>query len=362
LAQNLNRFDLVRKGYDTQAVDQQLRQLNAELVRLSEQNAELQTQLRNTRVQLVESEAALANAKNPNFASLGAKAATILSSAQQISAELELDAASHAERIATEAKQEADRLTQESESNYQSVVDDAKRRASRKIAAAELEAKQIRAEAMAQAESTRKEAELEAARTRGMVATEVASLRSTAKRELAQKETELLARHQAKLNLLLAENLTGSELLKEKEQAQLEAVLAERRAEAEAEYLAKHLEAVSATEQYLDSAKRDLIELSQAAANLRLEIETLELEASLTQRRILQEARDTADAVIRSAEVEARNLIFQAKENVIANEHSATQKLSNLQNQVASIETYLENLRSLVIDGFPIKDADGTKD
>lgn len=362
MAQNLNRFDLVRKGYDTQAVDQQLRQLNAEFVRLTEQNAELQTQLRNTRSQLIESEAALANAKNPNFAALGAKAATILSSAQQIAAELELDAASQAQRIVTEAKQEAQRLSQESESNYQSVVDDAKRRVARKIATGELEAKQIVTAAQSQAEKIIKDAELGAARTRGMVATEVASLRSTAKRELAQKETELLARHQAKLNLLLAENLSGSELLKQKEQAQLEAVLAERRAEAEAEYLAKHQEAVSATEQYLTLAKQDLVELSQAAANLRLEIETLELEASLTQRRILQEARDTSDAIIRSAEVEARNLIFQAKENAIATERNASEKLSNLQNQVASIETYLENLRSLVTEGFPTKDANGTKD
>ncbi len=361
MAQHQNRFDLVRKGYDPQAVDQQLRQLNVELVRLTEQISELQTSLRNTRQQLVESEAALGAAKNPNYASLGSTAATLLSAAQQISAELESEAKSKAEKILFDAKAEANRLIESSEATYQSVVEDAKRRAARKISAAEIEAKLIVNEAKNHADQVRQEAEKDAARTRGLVATEVASLRSTAKRELAQKEAELIAKHAAKLNLALAGELTGSELLKEKQMAQLEAVLSERRAEAETEYLAKHQEAVTATEQYLESAKSDLTELSQTSANLHLEIETLELEASMTQRRILQEARDQADALIRSAEVEARNLINQAGEKAIETEKRSVENLKNLQNQVASIEIYLKNLRSLVNESFPTKDADGAK-
>jgi hypothetical protein len=361
LAQQFNRFELVRKGYDPQAVEQQLRQLQAELVRLGEQNAELQNQLRTTRVQLAESEAALSAAHSPNFAALGAKAANILSSAQQIAAELELDAKTVADRIISDARNQADKLVATSEASYQSVVEDGKRRAQRKISVAELEAKQIIADATATAEKLLKQAELEAARTRGLVATEVSALRTTTRRELAQKEAERESVFAAKVNLLLADKLTGNELLKDKERAQLEAVLTERRAEAEAEYLAKHQDAVAATASYLESAQQDLSELSQTAANLRLEIETLELEASLTQRRILQEARDKADGVIRSAEIEARNLIANAQEKARKTELDASEQLNNLQNQAASVEIYLENLRSLVTEGLLTKDFDGTE-
>lgn len=361
MAQNPIRFELVRKGYDPQAVDQQFRQLNAEILRLSDANSDLQQQLKRTRQQLQESEAELAASSSPNFAALGLKSATIFAKVQQIAHELELDATTEAKALIDNAKNESEAMAQESEATYQSVVEDAKRRAAREIGSAKTEAGLILKKAQADSEKLRIEAEQEAARIRGMVATEVASLRTTAKRELSAKEAELEAKHKGQLNLALSKELTGSELLSEKEKAQLEAVLSERRAEAEAEYLAKHQEAVAATEAYLESAKKDLQELAQAAANLRLEIETLELEATVTQKRIIREARDQADGLIRAAEVEARNLVHQAREEAIQRTKAADANLTNLQNKVASIEIYLENLRSLVTDGFPTKDADGAE-
>lgn len=361
MAQSFDRFELVRKGYEPAAVEQQLRQLNLELARLNELSSDLQNQLKNTRAQLAESESALAAAKNPNFAALGAIAANILSSAQQIAAELEIDAKALSAKLTGEAKTEAQEILESAQANYDSVVADGKRRAQRKISTAEIEAGQIRAKAETEAAEIIKRAEKEAARIRGSVATEVAAIRTLAKREIAKTEADLVSKYAAKENLLLAETLTGAELLTDKQLSQLEAVIAERRAEAEEQYLTKHQEAVAATEQYLASATSDLQELTQTAANLRFEIETLELEASMTQRRIIQEARDKADALVLAAEIESRELVGSAGERAKALKASAEEKLVILQNQAAAVELYLQNLRSLVTEGLLDRDVDGAK-
>ena len=107
-------------------------------------------------------------------------------------------------------------------------------------------------------------AEREASATRGAVATEAARLRATAKRE-----TELL-RAKTERDLaekkLIAERQRGREidwerareLLTEEARIDLELELTARRAEAEAEYLAKHQEAVALTQKYLDEANANL--------------------------------------------------------------------------------------------------------
>jgi predicted nuclease with TOPRIM domain len=58
-----SRFEIVRRGYDPQPVERELKALSAELVRLKEQNAELQAEtLRlNQRLQETEQELGLRN-------------------------------------------------------------------------------------------------------------------------------------------------------------------------------------------------------------------------------------------------------------------------------------------------------------
>jgi hypothetical protein len=151
-----------------------------------------------------------------------------------------------------------------------------------------------------------------------------------------------------------------SEQLSEHAQSKLEAALSARRLEAELEYQSKHEEAVATTKGYIESALNDLEGLNQSIAGLRLEIETLELQAASSQRTILQEARDKAEALMHAAEIESRSLTQQAHLNAKDIKLQAEQNVVVLQNQTAAIETYLENLRTLVSEQLTQGRANGT--
>lgn len=110
----------------------------------------------------------------------------------------------------------------------------------------------------------------------------------------------------------------------------------------------RHGEAVRQTEQYLESAKQDLAELQQAAAVLRLEIQALELDAGRTQAKLIQQAREKAEAIIHAAELEAGQLKLDAEKAIAARQKAAQLELNKIDNRVASSEIYLENLRSVV--------------
>ena len=359
MAGEFNRFEITRKGYDPSAVERELRELNAQLLRLSTANTELTERLRATALQLSQSEAALEATKSPNFAALGAKAANILSSAQQIASELELDAQQVSEQILAEAKLEAENLRLSAQQHYDSVVNQATRRAQRKIAAAEQDAEREISRAKTRAAEIVSEAEREAARTRGMVATEVAAMRSRSKRAIAAQEAESEATRLAREALALESSLSGEEKLSKAAQKRLEATLALLRAETEAENLENNQKTIAEAEQYLDLAKQDMATLSGKVAELRLELETLELEATKTQKQMIAQARDKADALVAAAELEAEEITSQARELGQREMTQADAEVRNLKNQAAAIEIYLENLRSLVT-GELSRRSDGT--
>jgi len=173
-------------------------------------------------------------------------------------------------------------------------------------------------------------------------------MRTTSKRELAAKEQELEAKYASKEFLLSSG--TENEKMQEKVLAELEAQIAQRRKEAEAEYLEKHKDAVLQTQQYLESAQKDILDLKQAAKTLRLEVQTLELETSKTQARMLSEARDKAEALVRSAELESVAMGSAAQDEAAELVRTAKAELAELENKVLSSKTYLENLRSVVAD------------
>jgi hypothetical protein len=174
-------------------------------------------------------------------------------------------------------------------------------------------------------------------------------MRTTAKRELEARQQELEARFASK-EYLLSSDISVEDKVREKLVAELEAQIAQRRKEAEAEYLAKHNEAVLQTQQYLESAQKDITDLKQAAKTLRLEVETLELETSKTQSRMLTEAREKAEALVRSAELEAVATGSSAQAEAAELVRNAKAELAELENKVLSSKTYLENLRSVVAD------------
>ncbi|SCX09668.1 hypothetical protein [Candidatus Aquiluna sp. UB-MaderosW2red] len=349
MPQEFNRFEIVRKGYDPAMVEREINEINSELVRLNELTVESQTALKNALASLEEAQLTVSQTEKPNFAALGSKAAMILSNAQLIATELEQNSQIVAQQITARAELAAVELGDQAESNYEATIIEANRRASRILNIAESEAKQILEQATKDSQSLTRANEIQNAQARGLAATEVAALRATTKREIDLLSAKLEADYAAKVNLITNDlDLQGK--LKEKQQAKLEAALAARRLDAEQEYQTKHQEAVATTQGYLESAIADLSGLNQSIAGLRLEIETLELQAASSQRTILQEARDQAEALLHAAQIESRNLTQLANLNAKDIERKAEQNITLLQNQTAAIETYLENLRNLVTE------------
>lgn len=351
-----SRFELVRRGYDPLPVDREIRALNLEVNRLREQNLELSEQLKVINHKLAQAEQEISLRSQPNYSALGTKAATILSTAEELAMELSQQAQQQADELIRSVEADLQARTQEIEQRYQEQLATSERRSERRLSEAEIDAKQITQQAESKARQLILEAEAEAGRIRGQVATEIAAMRVSATRELEARRAQLEAEF---ANRNLNATSDAEESVKERVRQELEAQLAQRRKAAEQEYEAKHQEAVRQTQQYLEAAQKDITDLKLAARTLRLEVETLELEATKTQTRMLQEARDRAEALVHVAELEAVALSDQAQREAFDLVRNARAELENLQNAVLSSKTYLNNLRSVVAEVEKLEVADG---
>ena len=344
-----SRFEIVRRGYDPQAVDREIKVLSAEIVRLQETSNELAEQLRLMSQKLTDAEQEISLRAQPSYSALGSKASNLISNAEEIAIKLRQDAQAEAEElIARNEKELAERLS-DLEQRYEEQLSSAERRSNRRISAANLEAEQLEKQAEQKAQELVKEAEQEAARIRGQVATEIASMRTTARRELEQRKAELESQFASKQYLLSTE-IKLEDRAKEVVLAELEAQIATRRKDAENEYLEKHQEAVRQTQQYLESAQNDITELKRLAAKLRLEVQTLEMETSKSQAKMLQEARSRAEALLHSAELEAVAISSSAQEEAGKLLRNAKAELASLENAVSSAKAYLKNMSRVVTE------------
>jgi hypothetical protein len=349
LASEHNRFQTARRGYDPAAVERELVSINSELVRLQSQNAELAAALKSTRQQLAQAETELEASRAPNYSSLGSKAAELLITAESIALELSQQTELELEGQRLSTAIELAELQAKAEASYQEQLQAATRRSARAMATAKHEAELLVAQAMQKAEAITKEVEREAAKVRGRAATEVAAIRSNAVREIelrrAQAEKDI-----AQQRYLLAESFGDDERAEELAKTKLEAALSERNRQAEAEFTDKHGEAVRQSEQYLASAKHDLSELQQSIALSRLEIQALEMDAGNTQARLIQDARERAEAIVHAAELEATELKLAAQKEIAKSQKDAKIALKVIENRVAASDIYLKNLRSVVLD------------
>ena len=348
-----SRFELVRRGYDPAPVDRELRALNLEIYRLQEQNLELSESLKQINLRLQQAEQELALQTQPSYSALGTKAATILSTAEELAIEVTERAKREAQAFTEQTEQQLAERVSEAEQRYQELLEASERRSTRRISEAEIEAKQVLNQAESRSRQLVLEAEAEAARLRGQVATEIANMRVAVVRELELRKAELEAEF-AKRSLNATSDVDTA--ARERVLAELNAQIELRRKDAELEYTEKHQEAVRQTQGYLESAQKDITDLKLAARTIRLEVETLELEASRTQTRMLKDARDRAEALIHSAELEA--VAMSARAQAEANELvlNAKVELANLQNAVLSSKTYLKNLRSVVAEVEKLED------
>jgi len=90
-------FPIVMRGYDREAIDGVLRDLRRQILNLSTQNAQLATELREANEKASRLEKELAETAAPSYASVGARAALILSTAEQQA--LEIVSEARAERV-----------------------------------------------------------------------------------------------------------------------------------------------------------------------------------------------------------------------------------------------------------------------
>jgi cell division septum initiation protein DivIVA len=347
-------FATAIRGYDRDAVDEAIRILRKELLQVNGINAQLVSELREKSELLENLQAQLSEVGSPNYASVGTRAALILSTAEEQSLRIVADAEAQRSRVLGDLEEELVNLRAEAKEYYDSLVSEAQRRSERLQSTAKAEYDEILRDAAEKASDLINEATREAGAIRGNIATEAAKLRSTTKREteamkadVARKLSEQRLIEFRKLNKE-ANVAAAGELVSEQFRIDLDLELSGRRAEAEAEYLKKHQEAVAATQKYLDDAQSSLTTAQVRANAARLEAETLEAAAKSVNKRTKDEAREKAEEILVAAQTEARAIVAEA-ENKARNEvRRLKAAIGKLNDERDAVAIYLKNLRTVV--------------
>jgi cell division septum initiation protein DivIVA len=354
LSANETNFAVVLRGYDRAAVDDAILDLRKELLQLSALNTQLASELRDANKKIEELQAELAEVGEPSYAGVGARAALILSTAQDQATRVISEAETQRAQILNNTNLESDDLKHEAKGFYDALVAEAQKRADRLISAGRAEAEQIVSEARSEALRLRDEATREAGTIRSAIATEVAKQRANAKRQTEKLKTSV-ERDLAERKLLALRDNTAeldmkraAELISEQARIDLELELTARRDEAEAEYLEKHQEAVATTQKYLDDANAQLALALNLTNTARLEAETLEAAAKSLHKSSRDSAKAQAEAIVAAAEAEARVLTSQARLEASRTQRDALAQLANYQVEREAVTVYIDNLATLV--------------
>ena len=354
MAADETEFPTAVRGYERGAVDDAIKDFRKELLNLTALNNQLALELREAQNRLIDLDQQLAENKSPSYAGVGAKAAQILSTAEDLANRVVADA--EAERTAILAGIETDIEQRKSDSQeyYDELVAEAQRRADRIINSAKTDYEDALSKANREAQRLIDEAMREAGGIRGAISTEVARMRATAKRDIEVKSAES-DRVLAERRLILERQLTSEiqeqltvALISEQARIDLDLELTARRAEAEKEYQRKYQEAVSQTQKYLDDANAQLSTALTRVATARLEAETLEVGARSINKKTVDEAREKAEAIIAAAELEARTDLSDAQAKVAARLNKLDNEERKLALEKEGILTYLKNLKQVI--------------
>jgi len=354
LAADETEFPIAVRGYERGAVDDAIKDFRRELLNLTALNNQLALELREAQNRLIELDKQLAENISPSYAGVGAKAAQILSTAEDLANRVVADA--EAERIAILAGIETDieQRKADGQEYYDELVAEAQRRADRIINSAKTDYEETLAKANLEAQRIIDEALREAGSIRGAISTEVARMRATAKRDIEVKASES-DRVLAERRLILERQLTGDiqeqlavALVSEQARIDLDLELTARRAEAEKDYQRKYQEAVAQTQKYLDDANAQLSTAITRVTTARLEAETLEIGARSINKKIIDEAREKAESIIAAAELEARSDLAEAQAKVATRLHKLDNEERKLALEKEGILTYLNNLKQVI--------------
>ena len=347
-------FPIALRGYERSAVEDALRDIRKDLMRLSAQNAQLVQELKETSAAREQAEAQIAEADNPTYSGVGARAALILSTAEDQAATLLTEANQQAAKLRAQLESEIEALHGEAKGYYDSLVAEAQRRADRIMTSARADYDEILNQAHNEGARITEEATREAGSIRGAISTEVAKMRANAKREVESLKAKV-ERNLAEQKLMTFRDIargvdidSAHALISEQARIDLELELTARRAEAEADYLDKHQRAVAATQKYLDDANAQLSNALIRANAARLEAETLQAAAISINQQTKSATRKKADAIIAAAEAEARQVIAAAQKSVEQKLAEARISLEKIEAERDSVEVYLRNLRNVL--------------
>ncbi|MEI7419619.1 MAG: hypothetical protein WCK24_02025 [Actinomycetes bacterium] len=354
MAADETEFPLVMRGYDRGAVDDAIRDFRKELINLTNLNNQLVTELRDTQNRLIELEGNAAEAKNPSYAGVGAKAAQILSTAEDLAIRMVADAEAERTALLTTVNKDIEQQKVDGQDYYDELVAEAQRRADRIINSAKTDYDEAMAKAKVEADRLIDEALREAGSTRGAISTEVAKMRATAKREIEVRQSET-DRTLAERRLIIERQITqgvdrvlATALVSEQARIDLDLELSARRAEAEADYQRKYQEAVSQTQKYLDDANAQLSNALTRVSAARLEADTLEAAARSINKQTTELARIRAEEIIAAAEAEARAILSSNQTKVAARLHELEIAERKLGHERESILVYLNNLKQVI--------------
>lgn len=349
-------FPIAIRGYDKPSVDDAIRDLRKDILALSAQNASLVQELREATEALNAARHELSEYDRPTYSGVGARAALILSSAEEQAAHILNVAETEAQRQRHNLQLEVDNQRHEAKGFYDSLVAEAQRRADRIISGARADYDEIIKKAHTDALAIAEEAQRETGSIRGAVATEVAKMRAAAKREVELLKTAV-ERELAERKLLANRDINvnidvdrANALFTDQARIDLELELTARRNEAEQEYLRKHQEAVATTQKYLDDANAQLSTALTRANAARLEAETLEAAAISINQQTTAATRLKADGIIAAAEAEARTQISEAQAKISYEIKAAEADLMKIKAERDSIEVYIERLRNVLND------------
>ena len=354
MAADETEFPTAVRGYERGSVDDAIKDFRKELLNLTALNNQLALELREAQNRLIDLDQQLAENKSPSYAGVGAKAAQILSTAEDLANRVVADAEAERTAILAGIETDIEQRKADSQEYYDELVAEAQRRADRIINSAKTDYEDALSNANREAQRLIDEAMREAGSIRGAISTEVARMRATAKRDIEVKSAES-DRVLAERRQILERQLTGDiqeqlavALISEQARIDLGLEMTARRAEAEKEYQRKYQEAVSQTQKYLDDANSQLSTALTRVATARLEAETLEVGARSINKKTVDEAREKAEAIIAAAELEARTDLADAQAKVAARLHKLDTEERKLALEKEGILSYLNNLKQVI--------------
>ena len=316
------------RGYDRAAVDKAVAKLRRELMTTKTLFDEQSERVRDLESTVADLRSDVEHMSKPTASTLNTRMQRLLREAEKEANEIVARATAEVERMRRVSERDRERVEAELNLRLANERSAAISEAHILISSAKNSAERIVDESTRRARRMIEDAEREAGEIRGAAATEAARLKASARHESEQTIAEA-QRLSEEMKLRIVNDITegkpaklGRELAA---MMKLETEIAVRRDEAEKAYLAKHNEAVLATQRYLDEAESLLktmrgnvreAELNALTIMARAEREAIDVvaEASAQVESLVANARDEAVRIIDTAETESASVLADADE------------------------------------------------